>query len=304
MDAQLLLQLAKHLNLTDISDEPEEYVLTPDEESKAIEHEVFALRKHVAWKLVNMGFGEAEIEHKMTQINFAEEIDREAILSRANSAKAQEQWHKKRREEEKKEYIRKMEELTKTWTAKFVYSFMAWTSENVFGKELIVNEHNKTLISALCFLISRDKRYACQMNYDFNKGLLIRGKCGVGKTHLVKCIEKNEIRPILTLSMIDITDNVRAYGEYEVQMGDNKLLYLDDVGTEEPIVKHYGSNIAWFKEFIETIYLKSKSYSHLIISTNINFKTIEDRYGFRVASRMREMFNVIDIDGPDMRAGK
>lgn len=301
MDNTLLRQLAKHLNLTDLEDEKEEYILTPEQEERIIEDHAISQKKYTAWKMAGMGYGEAEIEFKMSQIDFKGAIDREKLLKYANMCAVQDLWQKKKREEEKLEYARKLEELTKTWTAKFVYGFMAWTSENAFGKELIVNDDNKKLISALCFFISRDKRFSDQLGYDFNKGLLIRGKCGVGKTHLIRCIEKNEIRPILTLSMIDITDNIRAYGEYELQMGDKKILYLDDVGTEEPVVKHYGTNIVWFKEFIESVYLKSKSYSHLIISTNANFKTIEDKYGFRVASRMRDMFNIIDVDGEDMR---
>lgn len=303
MDTTLLQQLAKHLNLTDIYDEPEPYVLTPEDEEKVIDNEVFAFKKYTVWKLANMGFGEAEIEFKISQMDFKGSLDREAILQRANMCKNQDNWQKQKRLEDKELYVKKLQELAKVWTAKFVYGFMAWTSENTFGKELIVNENNKKLISVLCFFVSRDKRFSDQLGYNFNKGLLIRGKCGIGKTHLVKCIEKNEVRPILTMSMIDITDEVRAHGEFEIEMRDNKILYLDDMGTEEPTIKFYGSNISWFKEFIETVYLKSKGFSHLIISTNINFKGIEDKYGFRVASRMRDMFNIIDVDGEDMRNG-
>jgi len=78
-------------------------------------------------------------------------------------------------------------------------------------------------------------------------------------------------------------------------------LYLDDVGTEEPIVNHYGTKINWFKNFIEMYYLKNKPFNKLIISTNNSFDEIESKYGFRVRSRIKDMFNIIDVQGKDMR---
>ena len=100
-------------------------------------------------------------------------------------------------------------------------------------------------------------------------------------------------------SMLEICDEVRIRGDYELPFF-NKL-YLDDVGSEEPNVKHFGTNINWFKDFLETYYLRSQHYNKLIISTNNNHAELEQKYGFRVRSRIRDMFNVISVDGKDMR---
>ena len=48
-------------------------------------------------------------------------------------------------------------------------------------------------------------------------------------------------------------------------------------------------------------YLKNKPFNKLIISTNNNFDEIESKYGFRVRSRIKDMFNIIDVRGKDMR---
>lgn len=301
----MLHQLAKHLNLTDADIETDPYILTHEEEEEIIESAVRSLKTYYEWKMKDKGMKEEDIKTKICTIDFKGMIDRDAALRYWNMCKNQNLWHQKRRQEEKDEEAKKIQELTKTWTAKFVYTFMVWASENIYKKKLIVNKYNKTLISALCFFISRDKRFLeISKDYDFSKGLKIRGVCGIGKTYLAKCIEDNELRPLLIKSMIDITEEIQEHGRYEFNLGDKKIIYLDDVGTEEATVKYYGSNISFFKQFIEKVYMKSKSYAHIIISTNLNFKDIEEKYGFRVASRMREMFNVIDVYGEDMRVKK
>ncbi len=74
------------------------------------------------------------------------------------------------------------------------------------------------------------------------------------------------------------------------------------MGTEEPRIVHYGTTVTWFKNFIEQYYLvQRKNFSGLIISTNNDFDELEDKYGFRVRSRLREMFNIVDVEGNDMR---
>jgi DNA replication protein DnaC len=98
-----------------------------------------------------------------------------------------------------------------------------------------------------------------------------------------------------------VVDEIKSTGEYQIKRGDNKILYLDDVGTEESTALHYGNKINFFKNFIETVYLKNKIFNQLIISTNCSFTEMEEKYGFRVRSRMKDMFNVVDIKCKDMR---
>lgn len=300
----MLQLLAKRLNLTSLELDPEPYILTEDEENRIIENEVVRLKSHAAWKMKQISMTEYEIEAKLSMINWEERYDRQAILMQANSVKNHDLWQKEQRQKEKDAEKIEADELAATWTAKRVFSLMSWASENIYGKKLIVknNEYDNTkLITTLCFFISKDPRFESELGYSLDKGLLIRGISGLGKTHLVKCIKDNELNPIILLSMLEITDTIRDSGEYSISLGDRKIIYLDDVGTEEPVIKHYGTNITFFKNFIETYYLQSKPFNRLMISTNNSFSEMEQKYGFRVRSRIKDMFNIVDISGKDMR---
>lgn len=298
---QPLLQLAKQLNLTD--PEPEEYILTQEEESILVKNEIERLKQFVVWKMGSLAYTEPQIMQRLKEIEWDKEVDKEKLFSTANTNKHQNLWHQQQRVREKQEEEQKQKDLIERCTAKFMFKVMKWTSENKLGRKLIVHDHNKHLITTLCYFISRDSKFETELGYSFQKGLLIRGIAGLGKTHLVRCLEENELNPILILSMIEITDEIKMNGEFEIVYGKNKIIYLDDVGTEEPVVNHYGTKISFFKNYIELMYLKNqnKTFNHLIISTNNSFSEIEDKYGFRVRSRIREMFNIVDVKGEDMR---
>ena len=87
----------------------------------------------------------------------------------------------------------------------------------------------------------------------------------------------------------------------DISIDYSKVIYLDDVGTEESTLNVYGTKITWFKDFIENYSLDKLKPNKLIISTNCNFDEIEEKYTGRVRSRMAEMFNFIKVTGTDRR---
>jgi DNA replication protein DnaC len=300
---QELHKLVASLPPTD-KQESEPYTLTPDEEQKAISYAIEQAQKFMAWKMRKVVKTEDEIWHRISLIDWNEKIGRSKVLAQANAMKNQEQWQKAQREADKKREANRLKELSAYWTYGRVYKLMKHNSLHVFGKDLDETPGNLPTIKALCFFISRDDRFATELGFDRLKGLLIRGPSDTGKTHLVRCIEDNALNPINSLSMLDITEKVKEDGKYQIESKGKKIIYLDDVGTEEAMVKHYGTSNLWFKVFIETIYHKTKCFNHLILSTNLNFKEIGEQYGFRVESRMREMFNVVTMIGGGYRNKK
>lgn len=294
-------ELADQWSSTKPDEEKEEYILTPQEEALAIDHAITSLKKYAAWRMADKGLSEIEIMSRISQMDFPSMIDREKILATANSNKQYDQWQRNKREQERKEAETKVQEIRTFWTAKNVLKLMKWTSENEFGKALIMNHNTTTLIKALCFFLSEDARFESELGYSFQRGLLIRGVSGLGKTFLVQCSKNNELNPVLIQSMIEITEQIKSEGEFQISMMGNKILYLDDVGTEETPVKHYGTNINWFKDFLELYYSKRRPFNKLMISTNLSFRQLEEKYGFRVRSRMKDMLNVIDVQGEDLR---
>lgn len=299
MENLQLQLLASRLNLTNLNEEKEPYTLTTEEETRAIEYDIEQKKKHKAWKLANMGASQEQILAKLAGINWEDEIDREEVLQVANSSKNYSLWQKEQRKTEQQNELNKLEEIKARCNARYFYNLMAWTSKNVYGKNLILHEDNTPLVRAICYFFSGDQKFETELGYDLKKGLLIRGISGLGKTYLLRCIEKNELKPLEILSMIDITETVKEEGFFNITS--TNILYLDDVGTEEPIINHFGTKITWFKNFIEIYYLKNKPFNRLIISTNNSFDEIEGKYGFRVRSRVKDMFNIIDVQGKDMR---
>lgn len=302
MDQHILNKLAKQLNLTNPDEEPEEDILTSEEKKSILEHEIESLKKHKHWKMRDKGVSEETILLKLSETNWLLDIDEVEILKRANSSKHYAIWQKEQRKKEIEDAAQKYIELQQRCTAKYMYNLLAWTSKNVYGKNLIVNENTIPLIKFYCLFLSRDKRFLETPTFSFNKGLFVRGISGLGKTYMAECLRQNELNPILIYSMIEIAEIIKSEGEFELPVDTDHTIYLDDVGTEPEIVNHYGTKINFFKNFIERYYLNKKTFNKLIISSNCSFKEIEEKYGFRVRSRLRgDMMNVIDVTGEDLR---
>jgi DNA replication protein DnaC len=284
-----------------------EYILTPEEEAVAIQHELNRVRSYYEWKMQHRGLDKKEIREKMKE-GWVPDIDVEAIKQRANMLKHRQVEDMMVRQKEREEEERKRQGLKEFWTAGRFLQYLRLRSPEMRPKDkngnpvpLIENEHTFPLIKVLCLFLSQDKRFETDLGLDLSKGLLIRGVSGLGKTHLVECLSPNELSPIRVLSMIEITDTLKDEGEYTIQMGNAKILYLDDVGTEETPVNYYGTKINWFKDFLELYYSKRRPFNQLMISTNLSSKLIEEKYGFRVRSRAKDMFNYINVTGEDLR---
>lgn len=278
-----------------------DYLLTPEEEQTVIANEIERMKNYTVWKMANLAYSEAHILETLHTTDFESQIDKAVLLKKANANKEYYLWQEQQREKEKEEALKRAEEIKSKWTATAMFHLIKGTSENTYGKKLLLNDQTLPLLKTICFFLSRDARFETELSYDLKKGLLLRGDAGLGKTYLVKCAGNNELNPVLILSMLEITHEIKAEGEYKIEMGKDKILYLDDVGTEEPVVNHYGTKITFFKNFIEGYYLNRRPFQNLMFSTNNSFQEMEEKYGVRVRSRIRDMFNIINVTGEDLR---
>lgn len=293
--------MEKKLQLTPFEIEQEEYILTPEEEIVVIRNAIGAKKNHKALKYAGMGMPTKVIEEKLLTIDWDKEINREAVLKHANSNKQYQIWQQQQRVNEKNEAVEKRNALKKVWDANRFFKMMKYVSGSEYGKSLIVNDNTMQIIKPLCYFLSEDERFESELGYSLKKGIVFRGISGLGKTHLAKCVAENEYHRMFVVSMLEICDEVKDNGDYDLPTEYSKY-YIDDVGSEDSsVVKHYGTSINWLKNFIEIYYLRSQQYNRLLISTNISFAQIEEKYGFRVRSRMKDMFNIIDLNGTDLR---
>lgn len=144
---------------------------------------------------------------------------------------------------------------------------------------------------------------------ESEKGLLLYGGVGCGKTTLMRVFEWN---PKASYAVKECTEIAQLFsrkeGGYEAirplkgimhgQRNDfNQTEYgicFDDLG-EEKNQKHFGNEANVMEEIILARYINRDLWNKTHITTNLTPEKIEEIYGSRVRSRMREMFDVIDF---------
>lgn len=277
-----------------------EYILTQSEEEIVVRNKIDELKKGFKWRLLDKGAKEGDVVKKMAEINWEEKFDRKLLLEEANKRKHFDIQNKELIKAEKEKRKKEFEELKLQCDANYMFNLLSKTSFHKYNKKILYTDDTSRLIKVVCFFLSNDKRFESELGYSLNKGLWLRGISGLGKTYLLTCLKDNLIKPINIYSMVDIYQTVKDEGGFKIDY--SKLVYIDDVGTEEnPVVKNFGTEINFFKDFIEGYYIKSIRFDRLIVSTNNNFVEIEEKYGSRVRSRLKDMFNIIDVTGQDLR---
>jgi energy-coupling factor transporter ATP-binding protein EcfA2 len=137
------------------------------------------------------------------------------------------------------------------------------------------------------------------MGIDTNKGLLLSGPVGCGKTSLMKLLP--HLAPHKTNYEIiptrNIVFNFNATG-FEVldKYNETRNYCFDDLGIE-PTGCHYTKECNVMGEILLSRYdiFKEKHWkTH--ITTNLNAEELEARYGNRVRSRMRQLFNLVAFE--------
>lgn len=204
------------------------------------------------------------------------------------------------------------EETTKLKTAEELRTeIIARQKSNKREFNLKVNNIEK-IFWRLCLYFTDDIRFGDDGS-DLNKGIALNGKIGCGKTNLMKIFQGNDRYNYKVIDCVKVAMDYQASGSE----GINKYLssgYLvgevisnergwcfDDLGTEG-VKKNYGNELNVMGNILILRYSeKPKIQTH--ITSNLTAQQIEDFYGARVRSRMREIFNVIDFpkDTIDLR---
>lgn len=169
----------------------------------------------------------------------------------------------------------------------------------LFGRDFKIHEEDHKVLFKLCNYVIRDAENCKKMGIDPGKGLLLSGPVGCGKTSLMKLL-RYLVPHQRSYDVIPARNVVFAFNHlgYKTisQYGDHSFFCFDDLGVE-PSGKHYGTESNVMGEIILSryeLFLNHKVKTH--ITTNLNAQELEDRYGNRVRSRMREMFNLISFD--------
>lgn len=134
---------------------------------------------------------------------------------------------------------------------------------------------------------------------DPNKGLMIFGSIGVGKSLLMKGFT----RLILNLTgkniaFVSAFNLNRLIIERGIADFVKRPLLIDDLGKEQELIKDYGTDV---RPVLELFAARYDHNSLNFVTTNYNLNTLAKKYGSQIADRFSEMFNFITMEGRSRR---
>ncbi len=182
-------------------------------------------------------------------------------------------------------------------------SFLETKGRELYNPNFKVYAEDYEIIFKLLIYFLKDETSTEKYNLSLRKGILISGPVGCGKTslmNLVKLTLPQEQRYIVKscreVSFEFIQDGytvIRKYSTHSFNKDISKTYCFDDLGTENNL-KYYGNDCNVMAEILLSrydLFVSRKMLTH--ITTNLSSSEIEELYGERVRSRMREMFNLI-----------
>ncbi len=183
-----------------------------------------------------------------------------------------------------------------------------------------IDEDNRKQIELILRYFIGDKTIEAEGIF-LHKGLMLYGNVGTGKTLLMEIIRKmsNTCFPDNYFQMVRARDLVLAYESHgskgieryiwnteNTTFGSKKpfALCLDDIGIGNEKAYYFGNYLNVIAEIFLGRYAVVRDWNNrkiTHITTNLNADKIEELYGNRVRSRLREMFNPILFTGKDRR---
>jgi energy-coupling factor transporter ATP-binding protein EcfA2 len=184
------------------------------------------------------------------------------------------------------------------------------TGRQLFGAHFRIYPEDHGLILALLVYAIADKESAEKKGLNLKKGILLTGPIGCGKTSLMTLV--NYFLPQSLQYHIKSTRETAFEFEKEgykvIHRYSNKaaappantpssVIYcFDDLGIEQP-QKYFGNQCNVMAEILlsrHDLFVSSGIPTH--VTTNLSASELEEKYGNRIRSRMREMFNLVAFD--------
>lgn len=183
--------------------------------------------------------------------------------------------------------------------------------------DYVIDESNKDIFNKLCAYFSGDADCETLFDITLKKGIMLYGPVGCGKTSMMRMFADNSFRPFCINPVRIIADEYTVKDMGIVTLNKYSTLApcyphqnyghtatgrcFDDIGTED-IKKNFGNESNVIQDVLYKIY-DNQLLGNFHGTTNLDGQGIEDAYGNRIRSRMREMFNVINFhkDSPDRR---
>jgi DNA replication protein DnaC len=195
--------------------------------------------------------------------------------------------------------------MNSTYNYSEIISWLEQKGMELYGQSFKIQETDHDIIYKLIAYFLKDEITCFQLNIDLNKGILLSGPVGTGKTSLMNLMKnltslnhKFYIKPCRDISYEFIQEGYEIIQRYSKGKlyPDPKTICFDDLGTENNI-KYYGNECNVIAEILLSrydLFISRKIITH--ITTNLSATELETAYGNRVRSRLRSMVNLISFD--------
>ena len=181
-----------------------------------------------------------------------------------------------------------------------ILQFLNAKGKTLFTNKFKIYHEDLEIIYKLCCYTIQDHNTCKKHKIDINKGILLTGPVGCGKTTLMKLI-RHIIPHKRQYQIIPCRNTVFSFNHIGFKTiedyGSQGYFCFDDLGVE-PTGRHYGKDCNVMGEILLSRYdlfchpeRSRRVKTHC--TTNLNAKELEERYGNRARSRMRQMFNLI-----------
>ncbi|MEN8185514.1 MAG: ATPase [Bacteroidota bacterium] len=176
--------------------------------------------------------------------------------------------------------------------------FLETKGKYIYGSKFKIHRKDHHVIFKLLVYIVRDKKNSKKHKIDLNRGVLLSGPVGSGKTTLMNLVRyisirkyNYDIKSTRIISFEFIKDGHGVITDYS----STKTFCFDDLGLEKNL-KRYGNDCNVIGEILLSrydLFITKRVITHA--TTNLNAEELESYYGNRVRSRMKEMFNLISF---------
>ena len=162
------------------------------------------------------------------------------------------------------------------------------------GFEFEIDADNEKQVSLICQYFTKDELFE-KDGYSFQKGLMLFGNTGIGKSDLIKLCRQNPTKDFSFINCRSVSAEFVVSGDEGIQRFCTENAWcFDDFGSEQA-KNYFGNKIEVMEEVMLRRYDRGAPFNNTHITTNKTAIEIRDRYGDRLADRFRQMFNIIEF---------
>jgi energy-coupling factor transporter ATP-binding protein EcfA2 len=181
--------------------------------------------------------------------------------------------------------------------------------KEIYGERFTLYPDDMEIIQKLLAWFLHDDRLLSHFNLSPQKGILLNGPIGCGKTSLITLMrsmlppdQRYAIKSCREITFDFIREGYEVIQRYSTHAytssGERRphTVCFDDLGAENTL-KYFGNQCNVMGEILLSRYdhyINNHMLTHA--TTNLSASELESYYGSRVRSRMREMFNLIAFD--------